>query len=50
MKKAWGAGSEVVKALGALRGIELKTHADLFRYVAKLREELKDPSSADGSM
>lgn len=42
-EKLWGAAAEIVKAVGALRGIELKTHAELFQYVAKLREELKDP-------
>ncbi|MGQ9469013.1 MAG: PaREP1 family protein [Nitrososphaerales archaeon] len=42
-EKLWGAVAEIVKAVGALRGVELKTHADLFQYVAKLREELKDP-------
>ncbi|MEM0439750.1 MAG: PaREP1 family protein [Sulfolobales archaeon] len=42
-EKLWGAAAEIVKAVGALRGVELKTHADLFRYVAKLREELNDP-------
>ena len=39
----WGAAAEIVKAVGALRGIELKTYGDLFQYVAKLRDELKDP-------
>ena len=42
-KKLWGAAAEIVKAVGALRGVELKAHADLFEYVAKLRDELKDP-------
>ena len=42
-EKLWGAAAEVVKAVGALRGVELKTHSDLFQYVAKLREELRDP-------
>jgi len=42
-EKLWGAAAEIVKAVGALRGIELKTHGDLFQYVAKLRDELKDP-------
>jgi hypothetical protein len=42
-EKLWGAAAEIVKMVGAVRGVELKTHADLFQYVAKLKDELGDP-------
>jgi len=42
-EKLWGAAAEVVKAVAAERSIELKTHADLWNFVTKLREEMKDP-------
>jgi len=42
-EKLWGAAAEIVKAVAAARSIELKTHADLWSFVIKLREEMKDP-------
>jgi len=42
-EKLWGASTEVVKAVAAQRGLELKTHADLWKFVTKLSSELGDP-------
>ena len=42
-EKLWGAAAEVVKVVAAKRGVELRTHSDLWEFVAKLRVELKDP-------
>ncbi|HID90461.1 TPA: hypothetical protein EYP44_00690, partial [Candidatus Bathyarchaeota archaeon] len=42
-EKLWGAAAEAVKVVAAKRGVELRTHGDLWRFVAKLRTELKDP-------
>ena len=42
-EKLWGAAAEMVKAVAAKRGVELKTHGDLWGFVRELRNELKDP-------
>jgi len=42
-EKFWGAAAEMVKAVAAVRGLELRTHADLWAFVTKLRDELKEP-------
>lgn len=42
-EKFWGAAVEMVKAVAANRGLELKTHADLWAFVTKLRGELNEP-------
>jgi len=42
-EKLWGAAAEVVKVVAAKRGVELRTHGDLWEFVTKLRTELKDP-------
>jgi len=42
-EKLWGAAAEIVKALAAKRGVELRTHTDLWNFMTKLRDELKDP-------
>ena len=42
-EKLWGAAAEIVKTVAAKRGIELRTHRDLWQFVADLRAELKDP-------
>ena len=42
-EKLWGATAEMVKTVAAKRGVELKTHGDLWRFVADLRAELKNP-------
>ena len=42
-EKFWGAATETVKALVAIRKVELRTHSDLWKFVGQLRTELKDP-------
>ena len=42
-EKRWGAAAEMVKAVAAGRGVELRTHADLWMFITKLRDELNDP-------
>jgi len=42
-EKLWGASAEIVKAIAARKGIELKTHADLWAFTTKLSSELGDP-------
>jgi len=42
-EKLWGASAEIVKAIAAHRGLELKTHADLWTFTTKLSSELGDP-------
>ena len=42
-EKLWGAAAEMVKAVAAKRGISLKSHRDLWEFVAKLTDELNDP-------
>ena len=42
-EKFWGAAAEIIKAVAAGRGLELRTHADLWMFITKLRDELNDP-------
>ncbi len=42
-EKFWGATAEMIKTVAASRGLELRTHGDLWVFVTKLRDELKDP-------
>ena len=41
-EKFWGATAEMIKTLAASRGLELRTHSDLWAFITKLRDELKD--------
>jgi len=41
--KLWGAAAEIVKVTAAKRGIEIKSHRELYKFVAKLKTELGDP-------
>lgn len=41
-EKAWGAASQMVKAVAAREGEELRSHAALWEYVDKLAEKLED--------
>jgi DNA-binding ferritin-like protein len=41
-EKAWGAASQMVKALAANEGKELRSHASLWEYVDELAERLRD--------
>jgi len=42
-EKFWGAAAEMVKAVAARRGIELQSHGELYRFVAKLSQEFNSP-------
>ena len=41
-EKLWGAAAEIVKAVGAKRGVDLGTHARLWEYVSNLDKENPD--------
>jgi hypothetical protein len=41
-EKAWGAAAQIVKALAAKEGRELRSHGELHRYVSKLGSERGD--------
>jgi HEPN domain-containing protein len=41
-EKAWGASSQIVKALAAREGRELRSHGELHKQVAKIARETKD--------
>ena len=42
-EKLWGAAAEMVKVVAAKRGIEIKSHRELYKFVAKLKTEPGDP-------
>ena len=42
-EKFWGAASQMVKAVAAERGLELRSHGELHRFVAELTKESSDP-------
>ena len=42
-KKFWGAASQMIKALAAKRGLELRSHGELHKFVAELTKESGDP-------
>lgn len=42
-EKLWGAAAEIVKVVAAKRGIEIKSHRELYKFVAKLKTELEEP-------
>jgi hypothetical protein len=42
-EKFWGAAAEMVKAVAAKRGVELKSHGDFHGFVARLKRELGEP-------
>ena len=41
-EKAWGAASQIVKALAAREGREIRSHGELHKYVAELSKERGD--------
>jgi hypothetical protein len=41
-EKGWGATAQVVKALAAKEGRELRSHKDLWSYVNELAKKLQD--------
>ena len=42
-EKLWGVAAEIVKTVAAKRGMELRSHRDLWEFVGKLADELNDP-------
>ena len=42
-EKLWGSAALMVKAVAAKRGVTISSHGDLYRFVARLGTELKDP-------
>ena len=42
-EKAWGAASQIIKAIAAKEGKELRSHAALWEYADILAEKIKDP-------
>jgi len=40
--RAWGAAAQAVKAVASKRGVELRSHGELWRFVSRLREETGD--------
>ncbi|RLG69992.1 MAG: hypothetical protein DRO11_06885 [Methanobacteriota archaeon] len=42
-EEAWGAASQIVKAVASERGLEIRSHGELHKFVAMLREEKDDP-------
>ena len=42
-EKLWGAAAEIVKVVAAKRGIEIKSHRELYKFVTKLKTELEEP-------
>jgi PaREP1/PaREP8 domain containing family protein len=45
-EKFWGTAAEIVKAVAGKRGIEIKSHGELYGFVAKLKDELHEPELA----
>lgn len=42
-EKFWGMASQAIKAVAAKRGLTMKSHGELYKFVADLREETGDP-------
>ena len=42
-EKFWGAAATIVKSLAAKRGVNIRSHGELYKFVAKLRDELNEP-------
>ena len=42
-EKLWGAAAEIVKVVATKRGIAIKSHGGLYKFVANLGTELGDP-------
>jgi len=42
-EKFWGAAAEIVKAAAAKKGMAIKSHAELYTFVANLKDELDAP-------
>ena len=42
-EKFWGAAATAIKAVAAKRDIDISSHGELYRFVAKLKTELNEP-------
>jgi uncharacterized protein (UPF0332 family) len=42
-EKFWGAAATKVKCIAATRGVNIKSHGALYRFVSRLEDELNDP-------
>jgi len=42
-EKFWGAAAEMVKAIAAKRGSELRSHGELYRFITSLSKEFSAP-------
>ena len=42
-EKFWGAAATAVKSVAAKRGVNIRSHEGLYRFVDRLRGELEDP-------
>jgi len=42
-EKFWGAAAEMVKAIAAKRGSELRSHGELYRFITDLSKEFNAP-------
>ena len=41
-EKFWGAAATIVKSVAAERGVDIRSHRELYKFVAKLKGELND--------
>ena len=41
-EKFWGAVAEVIKAIAAKRGVDIKSHGEIHRFITTLSKELND--------
>jgi sugar phosphate isomerase/epimerase len=41
-EKFWGAAAEVIKAIAANRGVDIRSHGEIYRFVTALSKELND--------
>lgn len=42
-EKLWGAAASIVKSVAAKRGIDIRSHDRLYKFVDTLSDELEDP-------
>ena len=45
-EKFWGAAALMVKTVAASKGVEVRSHRDIRRFVNRLRDELNEPELA----
>jgi len=41
-EKFWGAAAEVIKTIAAKRGVDIKSHGEIHRFITTLSKELND--------